>query len=255
MKKFLKEVGYCFYPPKYKELKDKGFRNSYKFALKVLFMAFLIAAILLIPQFASMKSEITNDLAKINVVNISGSLEATDSISIPSTNPIITIDLENDPQLNKEIFLITKEKIKYRFFGKREIETSKLKNPQEHNEEVGRFATSIAFLLVPGFAVIMFFKAAIKYFLITILFGTIIFFLMDLTHYKIKFKKMLTIAAFASVPIILIETIFAAINPSLLLPFMRFIGLNIYTVTLAIWFGYIIICVIFLKDKLEKEDE
>lgn len=218
---------------------------------------FIIGTILLIPQLAKMKSEIITDVSKINLVNFSGSLETTEPITIPKKQALLTIDLTNEnTTMKNEIFLITKDKIEFRFFGKKRMETSNLKNPAENKEAVGRFATSLLFLLAPGFVLILFIKAAIKYLLITVLFGLLIFFLMDLTHYKLKLKQMLTIAAYAAVPIIIIETLFAVINPSILMPFMRFLGLNIYAVTLTIWLGYIVICVIsvYAKDEETEED-
>ena len=251
--KFLKEVLYCFNPTKFKQLKEKGFWKSYSFLLKVLFLAFIIAALLLIPKLAGLRADIVDDISKINIINISGKIETTEPVFIPSKDPLFTIDLRTDRNMKNELFLINKEEFQFRFLGKRKIDLEKLKDPAEHKQEVGTFLASLILLAAPGFAFLIFVKAAIKYLIITSLFGLLAFFLMDLTHYKLKFKKVMSIAVHAGVPIVLIETIAAATNPKVLFPFMRFIGLNIYAVTLTIWFFYIILCIVAIHTKKEVE--
>ena len=79
---------------------------------------------------------------------------------------------------------------------------------------------------------------------------------MDLTTFKLKFRKVLTITAYASVPIILIETILSIINPVWMIPFMRFFGINVYAISLLAWFLFAIICIIFTnKNKRAENDE
>lgn len=250
---FIKKISYCFNPSKYESLKNEGSWKSYKFMLKALLLAFIIAGLFFIPKYIDLRSEIVNDISKIKIINISGRIETKEAISIPSQDPLLTIDLQENKNMEKEIFLINKDEVQFRFFGKRKIALDKLKNPLEHKQEVGTFVTSIILLLTPGILFILYLKIAIKYLLIALLFATLIFFLIDLTNYKLKFKKVLVITAYASVPIILIETIIAVINPKILFPFMRFIGLNLYAVTLTIWFFYIIICIIIINKRTKNE--
>ena len=179
-------------------------------------------------------------------------MDCSEPIFIPSKDPLLTVDLQSDRNIQKEIFLINKDEFQFRFLGKRKIDMDKLKDPAAHKQEVGTFVTSLLLLSAPGFAFIIFVKAAIKYLVITLFFGLIAFFLMDLTNYKLRFRRVLSIAAHAGVPIVLIETIAAVTNPDVLLPFMRFIGLNIYAVTLTLWFFYIIICIVFVHKRSEE---
>lgn len=252
--KFIKEVLACFYPPKYKKLKNTGFWKSYSFLLKVLFLTFLISSVLLIPKFSSLRSDIVDDLSKINILNISGKIDISEPILIPSKDPLMTIDIQNKRSMKKEILLINKEEFQFRFFGKRKIDLDKLKNPAENKQEVGTFAACLILLLAPGFALIIFFKIAVKYLLIIFLLGSILFFLMDLTNRRLKYKKALSITAHAGIPIMIIETISAVINPTWMLPFMRFIGLNIYAIPLLAWIVYSTICIFTATKQKEHKD-
>ncbi|RLE48227.1 hypothetical protein DRJ25_00440 [Candidatus Woesearchaeota archaeon] len=252
--KFIKEVLYCFYPPKYKQLKNKGFWKSYSLLLKVLFLAFIIAAMLSIPKLAALKADIINDLDKINIINISGKVSTTAPVNIPQKNPLFTIDLQSDSNMKNELFLINKREFQFRFFGKRKIDLPKLKDPAAHKQEVGTFITSMILLLAPGFAFITFVKAAIKYLIISLLISFLAFFIMDLTDYKTRFKNTLTITTHAGIPLVLIETLVAVTNPKILFPFMRFIGLRVYAITLVIWFIYTLLCIISVKAKVNKSD-
>lgn len=250
----IKEVAYCFYPPKYKQLKNKGFWKSYNLLLKTLFISFLIAAIILVPYVSGLRNEIIEDVSKITIQNISGTVDTTGTIQIPSKNPLITIDLNEDKTIQKEMFVIDQDEFQFKFFGKRKIDLEKFKNPGENKEEIGTFLSSMLIMLAPGFAFIIFIKAAIKYLLITLLFSLLVFFIMDLTEYRAKLKQVITITTYAGAPIVLIEIIMSLINPQALLPFLRFLGLNLYAVTMVAWFFYAIGCVIATNLKEAKKE-
>jgi hypothetical protein len=250
--KFFNDVLKSFYPPSYKELKNNGFVKGYSFLLKVLFLALIIAGLILLPKYINLKTEITEDLSKIHL-NISGDLETDEKISIPSRDPLLSIDRNSNIGMDKELFVINKDEFQFRFFGKRKIEIEKLKNFSEHKDEVGTFLTSMFILLFPGLFFIIFIKSAIKYLIISLFLGLIAFLLIDLTNYKLKFKKILSISAYTGAPIILAELIISAINPKILFPFIRFIGLNVYSVTLIIWFFFIILCIIVSNKKTKNE--
>ena len=243
--KFIKEVLSCFYPPKYKSLKMKTFWQSYGFVLKVLLVAFVISSIIMIPDMLKLKNEITGEVGKLQAVNITGKIVTTSPVNIPTKDPLVAIDTQTDRQLKNEFLVITDDFVKFRFLGKQQIEIDKFKQPSKNKAEIGPFIAKLVLLLAPGFILMIYLKIAIKYFILTWIFGILIFFLMDLTTLKLKFKKVLTITAYASAPIILIETISSTINPVWMMPFMRFLGINVYAISLLAWFLLAIICMIF----------
>ena len=241
---FIKEVTWSFFPPRYRQLADKPFRKSLGYLSKVLLLAFLIAGILFVPKLFLLKDTFESELSKFESFQVSGDVRQSDKITIPKHNPWVVVDLNANLTLTKEIMVIDKETIKYRFLGIKSIPREQLKDISGNRAGVSRFLSAILLLMLPGIALLLYIRTWLKYFLLIIVAGTLFFIIMELSRFRLTWKQMLNIAAHALTAVIFIEVISAAITTVYLLPILRFLGVSIYAITTAIFAFMIIVGIV-----------
>lgn len=229
---FVREVVWSCYPPRYKELSEKSFRDSLKYMSKVLFVAFLLAGILFLPQMFTLKGDIEEGFSKFSSFTIQDNITQTAPILIPEAHPLIMVDLNSNLTLSEELFVIDKETVHYRFINKGSIPIDLLKSPGQSTSRVAGFATIVMLMLLPGIALFLYIRMWLKYFLVLLVMGTFMFVVMELTKFKLKWKQMLNIAAHAMTLIIFIEVISAALYTKFLIPIIPFLGVKIYAISL-----------------------
>lgn len=233
---FVKEVIWCFYPPRYKQLSEKPFSSSVWFMTKMLALAFVISGLFFIPAIIGLNGALSEGLEGFSAASVQTSLAQNSPFSFPVVNPWIVVDLNSNLSLSKELVVIDKEVVHYRFFNVGNITQSELSSPIENKGRVAGFLTKLIILLLPGITLFLFVRYWVKYFLIALLMGTLFFVLLELTQYRLKFKRMLSIAAHAVSPIIILEVVSSALYANYLLPLpsIRFAGLNIYALSFII---------------------
>ncbi len=232
---FLKEIVWSFFPPRYKQLADKPFRKSLTYLSKVLLIAFILAGLLYIPKLFLLKDVMQDEFAKFSSFKLDGEVTQTDRISIPHHNPWLVIDLNSNVTLTKEIFVIDKETVQYRFLNTQSIQREQLKDFSANKAKVSGFLTTILVMLFPGIAILLYVRMWLKYLLMIFVFGTLFFIIMELSNFRLKWKQMLNIATHALTLVIFIEVISAALTTAYLIPVMRFLGVSIYAVTTLIF--------------------
>lgn len=233
---FIKEVIWCFYPPRYKQLSEKSFSSSVWFMTRMLVIAFLIAGLFFLPQLISMKGELENGLSQFSALSIQPALAQSAPFAFPSKDPWVKVDLNSNLSLSKELIAIDQSSIQYRFINVRNITQLELFQPLEHKATVAGFLTKLFILFLPGVALFLFVRFWFKYFLMTLIMGTLFFIIMELSQYRLRYKQMLSIAAHAVAPIMILEVVSAAIYSQYLLPLptIKFAGLYIYAVSFII---------------------
>lgn len=241
---FLKEVVWSFFPPRYKQLADKPFRKSLTYLSKVLLIAFLLAGLLYLPKLFLMKDVMQDEFSKFTSFKLDGEVTQTDKISIPRHNPWLVIDLNNNLTLTKEIFVIDKENVQYRFLNTQSIKREQLKDFSANKAKVSSFLTTVLIMLLPGITILLYIRMWLKYLLMIFVFGTLLFVIMELSKFRLKWKQMLNIAAHSLTLIIFIEVISAALTTAYLIPVMRFLGVSIYAVTTLIFVFLIVVGVV-----------
>ncbi len=248
---FIKEVVWAFFPPRYKQLADKPFRKSLGFMSKVLLIAFILAGLLYIPKLFLMKDVMEEEFAKFSTLKLDGDVVQTDKIMVPRHNPWLVIDLNNNVTLTKEIFVIDKENVQYRFLNTNSIPRQQLKDFSANKARVAGFLTVILIMLLPGIALLLYIRMWLKYLLFIFVFGTLFFIIMELSKMRLKWKQMLSIAAHALTGIIFLEVISAVFTTAYLIPVMRFLGVSIYAISTAIFAFLMVIGVIgyHIEDK------
>ncbi len=228
---FVKEVVWSFYPPRYHQLAEKPFIKSLYFMSKVLLIAFILAGILFVPRLFLLKDNIESELSKFDVFSLSGNVTQSAPVAIPRHNPWVVVDFNANLTMTKEIFVIDKETIKYRFISPKSIPRAQLKDWSANKPRVSGFLSALLIMMLPGIALLLYVRIWLKYFVMVLVFGTFFFIIMELSRYRLRWKQMLNIAAHALTAVILVEVIAASITTVFLIPVMRFLGLNVYAVT------------------------
>ena len=215
---FIKEVIWAFYPPRYRQLADKPVYKSVGFMTKMLVIAFLLAGIVFLPKIFLLKSSVQEQLSVFDELRFTPKVEQRAEFAVPSNRPWVRVDLNGNITLKDELFVVDKESIQYRLLSPKSIPQSQLKEPSAYRQEAGKFFAMIIALLIPGVALLLFVRSWLKYVLLIFVFGTFFFVITDLTRYKMKWRQMVSVAAHAITPVLLLEVIASAITAVFLLP-------------------------------------
>lgn len=250
--KFSREVVSAFNPRYFNELSSGSFFDGVKYFTKVLVIAYIIMAILFLPKFVSLKGQIQSELSKFDAFSISGNVVQSDRIKIPEKEPIIIIDAtSSDVVPGKERITITKDALFYKFFaGRKEIPMSQIKNLD--NEVVSRLLVYFFVFILPSLVFYTFGSIWVKYFLFSLLVGTIVFLMADLTRFSQPWKSCAVAACYSSTLIILVEMISAALYPKWMIPLLSVWSLHVYLVPLVAWVVlslFFVSCLHFFKPR------
>jgi len=232
---FIKEVVWSLYPPRYRQLANKNFSQSLRYLSRMLLIAFVIAGLILLPKIALMKDQIQDELGKFEVFKITGEVTQNDAIAIPATNPWVRVDLNSNLTLTREIFVVDKETVQYRFLGIKSLPREQLKEPSTYSPRVSGFFFMIILFMLPGIALLLYVRLWLKYLLMILAVGTFFFLIMELSKLRLKWKQMLNIGAHALTVVILVEVISSAFSTAYLMPVLRFLGVNIYAASLILY--------------------
>jgi hypothetical protein len=248
---FIKEVIWAFFPPRYRQLADKPFRKSLGYMSKILLIAFILAGLLYVPKLFLMKDVMEEEFSKFSAFKLDGEVVQTDKITVPRHNPWLVIDLNNNLTLTKEIFVIDKNNVQYRFLNTNSIPREQLKDFSANKARVAGFLTIILIMLLPGIAILLYIRMWLKYLLLIFVFGTFFFIVMELSKMRLKWKQMLNIAAHALTGIIFVEVISAVFTTAYLIPVLRFLGVSIYAITTIIFAFFMVLGVIgyYIEDR------
>lgn len=243
--KFIKEVAYTFHPFRYQYLSDKGTGSSIWFMTRIIMIAILIAGILSFPKLFAFKSSIQDEVGKFSEFNITGNVTATEPINIPSTRPVAIIDLVTENKtIGDETFLVTEDTIYYRFFGLRDISISELKDLTSNQAAVSGFLTAILLMFMPAFGFLLFVSLWFKYMILALLASLAFFVLLELTHFRLKYRQMLSVTCHTATFAILLETFSMPFSTSYLIPTIKFLGTYVYAIPLGVFLALTLLFII-----------
>ncbi len=256
MSSAIKEILNQLNPLKYKELSDKPWWEALGFFSKILLVAVIIMSMLLVPDMFRMSKYFDDQLAKFEALSIQGNLSVTQPVYIPAKKTQAIIDTTGmHSKLGPERFLLTEEGLYYRWFNQeRTITKEEFGKMLENKEKVRNLLTAGTIFLLPSAMFFLYAFLWLKYALTIFLFGTIFYFLLDLTHYRLPWRQMMNVAGYASAPMILLEVISLAISTEYMLPIIQIIGVNIYIVPLLVYAAVIIIATTMVHVRKKRED-
>ncbi|MBS3128401.1 DUF1189 family protein [Candidatus Woesearchaeota archaeon] len=250
MRDFLRDIPYSLNGKHYGEIAERPMSSGVFYILGLVVLAFFIMCIFGIPSVINFGNYIEDQMSKIDKIQIDGRILMYDAIKIPEEDPYFVIDATNNSKkAESRKILITQEY----FYWKPVVgEPKKVKmadwfRNKESRNVIASFIFLISLLVLPGFLFWLLVLLFLKYLLIVTLFAGIFFIVLDLTRYKISFKKMFNICAYAATLLIFIEVIFIPLGTDLLIPLFSIFWVQFYLVTLAIYLSLVILALIFAE--------
>jgi len=224
---FFRELGRSFLPSHWAEISKRTVGNGIVFFTKVLLLAFMLMMLLAVPLLVKMPGEISNQLAKFDVLQLSGNFTMSSPVKMPKSEPLIIFDTSGAyTELTTERVLITKDKIFYRpFIRTQYVNTEQLKDLKKNRENVKRFLAVLVFFVLPSVLFYAFITVWLKYFLMIFTLSIILFVLLDLTHWRRTWKELFVVSCYASTLPVLAEVVLGAVKPVLLVPVLSIAGL------------------------------
>ncbi|MBI4016606.1 MAG: DUF1189 family protein [Candidatus Aenigmarchaeota archaeon] len=235
--KIIKEVFDALNPLKFKELSDKPWWDAVSHFSKILLVAVVVMSLILVPDLFRLSAYFDEQLAKFDALSVTGNLSVKEPVYIPARKTQVIVDTTGmHSHLGSERFLITNDGLFYRWFNhERTITAQEFGRLLENKEKTSMLLTAIAIFLVPSALFFLYAFLWVKYMLTIFLFGTLAYFLLDLTHFRLEWRKMLNIAGYSAAPVILFEVISLPVNTDYLIPLVQIIGMNIYLVPLLLY--------------------
>ena len=227
MKQFFKEVWQTFSAEHWKEISQRPAGKGLGFFTKALFFAFIIMLLIMIPTFVKMPKVISEQLNKFDALQLSGTFTMTSPIKLPREEPVLIIDTSGAyTELTTERMLITKDTIFFRpLFRTRQLSTESLKDLKNNREQVKWFLAMLVFFLLPAILFWAYIAVWLKYFLLILVLSIILFILLDLTHWRRRWKEFFVIGCYVSLLPLLVEVIVGSYNTKLLVPVLNIAGL------------------------------
>ena len=71
---------------------------------------------------------------------------------------MFVVDASSDRNISKEFFVVTKDSVKYRLFGRHSVPLSGFKNIKESKRIVSGFLTVLFVLLLPAVFILFYFR-------------------------------------------------------------------------------------------------
>ena len=230
MKKFFTELINSFKPDSYSAISKFPSSRAVKYFTKVLILALVIMCLLFIPKIANIPAQVSEEASKVEEINLDKCLKTGSVINIPDEDPFLVIDPTDQPKLiGEEKLLLTKESFSHNLF--KDPKTISLKD----KAGVGKFLAIVALFTLPSIVIITFILFWIKYLIILLLISIVYFLLLDLTHFRLRWKQVFNAVCFASTIPILIEVISIAFNSDSLIPLLEFAGIKVYLIGLIIF--------------------
>ncbi len=226
MRQFLSEVWQTFSYAHWSEICQRPAGRALGFFSKVLVLAFVVMLLLAIPTFIKLPREISEQLAKFEVLQFSGNFTMTSPIKLPKNEPVLIVDTSGAyTELTSERLLITREKVMYRpLFNTVELSTAELKDWKRNREPVNALLAVLAFFLLPSIVFYAYLAVWLKYFVLLLVLSVVLFVLLDLTHWRRTWKELFVIGCYVSTLPVLTEVVVGSINPEFLIPVLDFWG-------------------------------
>lgn len=254
---FLKEIVYSFNPKYLDKTTNRSFKHAVGYFTMILAFAFVIMMLLYVPQVGLLPGFVSEQISKFDTLNVSGKVSMNSPINIPEDKPVLTIDMTGkEVKHSSERVIVTKDYVLYSLLqGPQKVGTKQVLEPTEHKPIVSQLLALLIIFILPSIVFYSFIALWLKYFILILIIGTLIFLLSELTHYRKKWIKTIKLTCFAAGPVIAIEVISIPINTDWLIPLIRIAGIPIYLIgiiTLLVLTGLTVVLTHYFKDGKNK---
>lgn len=251
---FFRDIPYSLNGKNYGELAKRPNTKAITYIMGCVIFAFLIMCLFGIPKLIGFGEYIDSELNKIDKIQIDGKILMNEAIIFPEDDPLIAIDATNNTKKAEARKMLVTQEFFYWKTMTGDIKKVKMadwfRNP-ESRRAISSFIFLIALMILPGFLFWFIILLIVKYLLITILFAGIFFILLDLTKFRMSFKKMFNVCAYASTLLIFIEVIFIPLGTDYLIPLFEIFWIQFYLVTSILYIALVVIALIFAESQGE----
>jgi hypothetical protein len=220
----------------YRELSERRVESALIYFFALLLFGFVLAGILSLPLLFFLKADVDEGLLAINTFKINADFETVRPISLPSQQPLITLDTTNQKTIDTEVLLITNDKMYYQLLNKKgEVALKEFDFTSNRKQSTGSFMWLLIFL-IPSIFSFYYLAYLLKY--IIIIFITILvgFVLAKMMKNIIEFRETVVLAIYTSTAMVLLEVLsLPFFIKKYLLTYTPFVGLNISLVAITIY--------------------
>jgi len=205
---FYKKILSTFNMRNYYDLADSTPKSAFKYYVSLVFNAFIIFLILMIPVFYQLPNTIENQFANIENFTFEINFATNAPITFPEKNPILLINYNNVTPTQSANIILNNDILHYGFlFGQRVKDISDFKDVTQKSSEFSNIIGLLLLLMIPAFVLIGYFYLLIKYLLIILVVSIIAKLITLLTH-EIKFKQIFKMGIYAITMSIFLDLIF-----------------------------------------------
>jgi len=232
----LKEVAWSIHPKRYKFLSERKFRTSLVYLSKMLLLLLLVSSVFALPKVFSMRATVMDEIEKFSTFSVAGNVSTSAPVTIPQARPVLVVDLEDQRNISDESFLVTRDKIQYRFFGKKTVPIGAIVDPKNNRAAAARFLSSVFVMFAPALLFYFYAYMWLKYVLLVMVAACVFFVLLELTKFRLKWWQLASIGTHALTVPLALEVLAQPFSIAFLLPVGKFLGtpLNLVPIVLFV---------------------
>ncbi len=239
---FFMRVRTSFNPNQYHELADEPLQPTLLHVPLMVLLGFFIWLLLAVPTILTLADTVEGQLSTFTKFELDGTLDATDSVGIPLTNPKFVVDVTQERKIEDESVLITKQYIYLNLIGgAKRIPITKVTHPLDYRREFAQFTFLIFLLLLPSLLFYGYLGFLFKY---TLIIGTTLavglFAIKVLFVIDIPLRRIFNIAIYSATPMVILDTLVAPLKASLLVPLFDIFGIVFYGLSIGVYLGLFI---------------
>jgi hypothetical protein len=201
---FFKTVWLALNPWRYDEVKDKGTGKVFKYFFSFVFLAFVLAVLLMLPTIGSFAY---NQLSHFDVLEVKFNTSMNSPVVFPEHRPYVTLDTRtSEGKLKEGKYLITEDYLYRKATFSSKVHREPLR-PYKNLLENEWAVVLLLLLMLPSLLFLFYIGYAIKVLLVVLLATVLGFVIARIIKFEIMFKDLLKAGLLAATPMIIIDLI------------------------------------------------
>ena len=205
---FFRTIGLALTPWRYDEVGERTTRNLLKYFFSFVFLAFIVAVLLMLPAIAGL---VTNQMSHFSVLEVSFNTSMKSPVVFPENRPFVTIDTRtSEGQLKEGRFLITDDYLYMKgIFGGVQKESMKSYKNLTANEGMVIF---LLVMMMPSLMFMFYIGYAIWLMAIVLIAALLGFVIARVAKFDIPFLDAIKVGLLSATPMIIIDVIRLPLN-------------------------------------------
>jgi hypothetical protein len=201
---FFKSIWLALNPWRYDELKDRGTGMVLKYFFSFIFLAFILAVIVMLPAISGI---VSRSMGHFDTLAVSFNTSMNSAAVFPEKSPYITLDTRtSEGKLKEGRFLITDDYLYWKQYITGEVNREPLGQYKNLLANEG-LVVALVVLMAPSLLFLFYILYAIKVFLIVVLATILCFVITRLARFDVPFLESLKVAMMSATPMIIIDLV------------------------------------------------